>query len=800
MMLFNYFKTARRNLVKHKTFSAINLLGLSFSMSVCLLIITLINDQLSYDQFHTHKENIYRVITDIENKDGRKDLFATTSMPIAKLLEEEYAGVKTAAAISNRSLGEVKFNEKRIPISGYFANQNFLKVFSFKLKKGDQYTALRDPYTVVLTEEMAYKIFGAEEALGKTIEIGNKGTYTVSGIMEKPAYKSHIKFDALCSGITMAALEKKEQLYPISDNWESAHMAYVYVLLEDGINPEQVASYFPEIENNHYEKGMEYKFHYQLQALSSITPGKFMQNQTVDAFPAEGLYILGALAIIIMFSACFNYTNLSISRALTRVKEVGIRKVSGATRFQVISQFLSEAVLFSFISLLIAIFIYRFLLEGFNNMNVAQLISLNLEENPTTYLWFFLFSILIGIVAGIFPALFLSSFKPISVLKNLSNLKLFSKLTLRKSLIVVQFSISLFFIITVITISKQSDIFIKTEYGFNSEHIINIPLKDAKAELFLNEILKRNDVIQASATSHLPASGRNHGTRIQRKIDDEKQQLYFFSVDQNYIDNLGLKLVAGRNFPDYAPNSNESHIILNQTAVASLGFENAIDAIGESVILEESDSSSLQVIGVVKDYHFQPLFMDIKIMALRFQPEKIKVANVKINTENMDQTIAGLKAEWTKLDKNHAFEYQFFDDEVKESYGFVQDVIGIIGIAAMLAIIVASLGLLGMAIYNAESRVKEIGIRKVMGAEISNIVVLLSKGFFLLILIAVVIATPLAYFVNSLWLQEIANRITIGPGILASSILILLTMGLITIGSQSMRAAFTNPANSLKDE
>ncbi|MCK5470521.1 MAG: ABC transporter permease, partial [Cyclobacteriaceae bacterium] len=281
---------------------------------------------------------------------------------------------------------------------------------------------------------------------------------------------------------------------------------------------------------------------------------------------------------------------------------------------------------------------------------------------------------------------------------------------------------------------------------------------------------------------------------------DEKQQLYFFSVDQNYMDNLDLELVAGSNFPDYSPNSNELDIILNQTAVSALGFKNAPEAIGENVILLGTDTTSVQVIGVVKDYHFQPLFMDIKLMALRYQPEKFNIANVKIKTENINQTIAGLKAEWTKLDKNHAFEYQFFDDEVKYTYGFVQDVIGIIGIAALLAIIVASLGLLGMAIYNAESMVKEIGIRKVMGAQISNIVVLLSKGFLLLIAIAIIIATPLAYFVNSLWLQEIANRITIGPGILTTGILILLGLGAITIGSQSVRAAFANPANSLRDE
>lgn len=799
-MLFNYLKISFRNLIKHKTFSAINILGLSFSLSVCLLMITLINDQMMYDQFHVNKDRIYRITTDIKDQHQRSRLHASTTIPIGEHLVKEYTGVEEAVSITRRLKGEAKSNDKFLPLNGFFTSPNFFEVFSFELSEGDKAHAFDQANAIVLSEEMARSFYGDEKALGRTIELGNKGSFVVTGVIKKPPYKSHLQFEALASNETEKILEKQGKLYALNDNWSAAWMGYVYVLLEKGTQPEQVAAFFPEIQQKHHDESMEHEFQFQMQSLNAISPGKIISNAISNPFPLEGIYIIGALALIIMISACFNYGNLSISRALTRAREVGIRKVSGARRRQIVLQFLSESVLFIMISLVFAIIIFQFLLQAFNQSYIATFTALNIEENIWTYGLILAFSILVGILAGIAPALFLSSFDPIKALKDLSGKREFSWMTVRKSLIVVQFVISLFFIITAITISKQSNRYIQGSYGFQSENIINIRLQDADGELFLNEINSRSDVIAASLSSHLPVSGKNYGTDIRLNATDKKQQLYFFYVDQGYVENLDLTLVAGRNFPDYQPGANESHIILNETAIRSLGFSTANDAISEHVLLGSSDTTYYQIVGVVKDYNYKPLMTEIQPMALRYRPQEFKYANMKINSDDIESTIAGLKTSWLKFDKSHAFEYRFFDDQVKESYAVLKDIIAIISISAILAVVVASLGLFGMAVYNAESRIKEVGIRKVLGAHIGQIVLLLSNNYLLLLVISIVIAVPLAYFANSLWLQQIANRIILGPGIIGSGIGIILLIGIITIGSQSIRAAFTNPVDSLRDE
>lgn len=800
MMLFNYFKTARRNLVKYKTFSAINIFGLSFSMSVCLLIITIINDQLNHDTFHEKAECIYRVTTNL-GEDGYL-VYATTAMPIAGALKNDYLGVEDVVRITKALRGDGKVGEKISNVKGIFADQSFLDVFSFTLKDGNPATALKEPYSVILSEETAAKFFGSINPVGETIEIGNKGLYTITGVVKDPPTKSHITFDLVGSASTISILEGENIIKhnKVVGEWENPYATYVYVLLENDVDPTVIDTHLQEISALHENATKEYFPKFKLQELSAITPSPLMNNMFSQRLPIEVIYFIGFLALVVMLSACFNYTNLSISRALTRAKEVGIRKVSGATRAQVITQFLSESILFSLISLAFSVFIYQYLLQAFNHMHIAREISLNFEANLSTYMWFVVFSIVVGILAGLTPAVFLSAFQPIKVLKNFRGIKLFSKLTLRKSLIVAQFTFSLFFIITAIIISKQSGLLINTEYGFTKENIINIKLQDAKADQYLNEIMKRSDVVQASACSHIPVTGQSYGDGLRRKAEDDITGIRYFYVDQNYIDNLDLSLITGTNFPDNASRENEQFIILNEEAVKALKFENANDAIGETILMGKESTTLVQVVGVVKNYHYDMLMMDIGPMALRYKPTSFQYVNVKIKGEHIEESLAGLEKEWKKHDQVHAFDYQFFDAQVENTYGFVKDLRGIIGITAILAVIIASLGLLGMAIYNAESRVKEVGIRKVMGADITNIIAQLSKGFLLLIAISIVIATPLAYFANNLWLQEIATRITVGPAILTTGILILLGIGALTVGSQSVRAAFANPANSLKDE
>ncbi|MCK5469722.1 MAG: FtsX-like permease family protein, partial [Cyclobacteriaceae bacterium] len=441
---------------------------------------------------------------------------------------------------------------------------------------------------------------------GETIEIGNKGVYTVTGVVNDPPRKSHITFDLIGSASTIGILENENIIHSnkVVGEWGNPYASYVYVLLEEDVKPETINQNLIEISDFHADASDRHVAKFQLQKLSSITPSPVMNNMFSQTLPVEVVFFIGLLALIVMLSACFNYTNLSISRALTRAKEVGIRKVSGAMRGQVITQFLSESVFFSLISLAFATLIYKFLLGAFNQMHIAREISLNFEANTSTYLWFVGFSIVVGILAGLTPAVFLSSFKPIKVLKGFSGIKLFSKLTLRKSLIILQFSLSLFFIITAIIISKQSGLLINSEYGFTKDNIINIKLQDAKADQYLNEIAKRADVIQASACSHIPVTGQTYGDRLRRNVGDEDTGIHYFYVDQYYIDNLDLVLIAGSNFPENASRDNEQFIILNEEAIKALEFDDAHSAIGENILLGRSDTTFVQIIGVVKNYNY----------------------------------------------------------------------------------------------------------------------------------------------------------------------------------------------------
>jgi putative ABC transport system permease protein len=769
-------------------------------MSVCLLIITLINDQLSHDNFHKNRDRIYRVISQVKDRDGRLSTSATTTMPIANILKNEYAGVEKTVRLSKRLYGDGKTGEKLIPIRGLFADQSFFDVFGFSLIEGDEASALAEPFTIILSEKTAISLFNSINVSGEVIEIGDLGLYTVTGVVKDPPAKSHITFDAIASGSTMKILEKDNKLQPITENWKDPYSSYVYFLLEKDAHADNINKILSQIEDRYLNKEAEVKIHYLLQSLSSITPGPLMSNKLTFTLPVEVIIFMGILAIIVMLSACFNYTNLSLSRALTRAKEVGIRKVTGATKWQVIKQFLCESIFFSMLSMLIAVLIFKILLGAFNQMSIAREISLNIKELYSTYFWFIIFGLVVGIVAGLSPALFLSSFKPISVLKNISEIKIFSRITLRRSLVVLQFTISLLFIITAIVVHKQIFLYNNYDYGFNKENIINIKLQDVEAEQYINEIKRRADVIQVSASSHIPATGQNYGVRVRRKIEDEKSRFLFFYVDHNYLDNLGVKLIAGNNFPEDASKENEQFVLINRQAVDILNFDTPHEAIDETLILGDEQPISLQIIGVVENYHYDLLFIDIKGMALRYKPESFHYVNVKAKSDDMEATIAGLKKAWKKFDPYHEFDYEYFDQQLESSYGFIKDISGIISITAILAIIVSSLGLLGMAIYNAERRVKEVGVRKVMGADVKDIIFLLSRGFLFLLIISIVIASPLAFFANNLWLQQIANHITVGPGILLSGIGIILILGIITIGSQALRAAFTNPAVSLRDE
>lgn len=800
-MLKNYLKISIRNLLRNKVFSAINIFGLAISMSICLIVIMMVADQMSYDSHVTQKDRVFRINTERMHSDDMVNKFATTALPMAKELQDKYSGIEATTTL-RRGFGNpwINFdNDINIPISGFFADNGFFDVFEYELLYGDKNTALTEPNSVVLTKKAAEKLFKIENPTGEIIKVGDLGEYKVTGVLKAVDYKSHIKFEALGSLSTVKTLEADSLLTPALEIWNVTTAGWVYARLEEGVSVAKVEKHLAQIAEAQYGANEEVDYHFYLQNVAKITPGPLLGNQIGPGLPDIFVYFLGGLALIIMITACFNYTNLSIAKALTRAKEVGIRKVSGATRFQVFFQFISEAVVISILAFLLSLAMLGVLKPAFLNMNFSQLLQWDLSTEPLVILFCLGFSICVGLMAGLLPASLLSSFQPIKVLKELSNIKLFSRIGLRKTLIVIQFAFSLIFIISTTLVYNQLDMMVNSDYGFSGDNIINVKINDTNAELLKNELVNHSSIVNVAATSHLPAAGTSYGSEVRLAVEDEPIDFNYFTVDESYIENLGLALITGSNFNTADVRQSPDKIIINENMVKKLGFNSPIAAINESLIID--DSTKVTISGVVKDYNHEALMVEIGPMALIPNTASFNILQVKYAEGNREQAINHIESAWSKINPTKKVSYQDFITEVSQFYDLMfGDLVNIIGLITVLTITIACLGLLGMATFTTESKVKEISIRKALGASDQHIVLLLSKGFLVLLGIAILIAVPAAHFLNNLWLESIAYRVNIDFSVIALSTGIMFLLGVLVIGSQTIKAAFYNPVERLRNE
>lgn len=811
-MVRNYIKIAIRNIFNDKYFSLINIFGLALSMSLCLLIISMIAGLSKYDRFHENYDRIYRVLS----KKPGSGFKATSPMPIRNALTEEYSGIEKVVTFKQGFGGDASYGNTTVPLVGMFCSEELFDVFSFTLEKGNPVTALQDPYSVVLTRESAKKLFGNEDPMDKVIRFSERGLvmagipnknkptylgdYTVKGVMAENPGKTHIEFNILASMSTLPILEKKGLENALQDDWKNIDGAYSYLLLEDGRDRVYLQSILDNIANHEYAQSDDFTASFAPQPLAKITPGKLYGNPLSFRLPITVIYILAVLAVIVIISACFNYTNLSLARSLKRAKEVGIRKVSGAYRIQIIGQLVGESILISVISLVFAIGILELLKPAFNSLWFTQYLKVDFSNDILVFILFLLFSIFIGFIAGILPAIYLSSFKPIKVLKDVSGIKMFKKLTLRKVLIITQFAVSLFFIISTTLIYFQFKQMIKTEYGFNKENIVNVPLHGNEYHTYANAIKNHSGIQLVSGSSIVLTTGGSSYTYL-KKPDDPEDSLGVsqMSANPDFITNLGLRIIAGSNFPETLSDGTEQYFLINEKAVAKFGYDNAYEIVGESFWVDGMDHR-LTVIGVLKDFHYSNPIEEIGPFIIRYIPDNFRYVNIRINPDKQDNTLAFLGQIWKKIDTYHAFEPEFMEDQLIESQGVFSDTGYIIGFISVLAVTIACLGLLGMVLFVTQTRVKEIGIRKVHGATINDVVLMLSKGFLIMLGIATLIATPLAKMANELWLREFPTRVKFGWEILGMGIMIMLILGFITIFSQTIKTARTNPSDALRYE
>jgi len=808
-MIRNYFLVAIRNLTRNKFFSAINIFGLAVSMAICMAIIMLVADQMLYDRYNTNRDSIFRITSYAVDNNGqsRNSIVNSTSpMPLKQELLEKYTGTEQAVRLK-RGFGnswlEVENQNVNIPVKGFWADPEVFDFFQYEMEYGDPKNALEKPYSVVLSKAAARKLFKDENPVGMTLTVGDRGTYTVTGVLRETKNKSHIVFEALASMSTINSLKAIGKDDSEMDNWLDFWDGWTYVKLKEGISKEDFQAHLDNIYNAHIgsvDNPDAYKAKFELQSLNDITPGPFINNPIGPSLPWAFVYFLGGLAGIIMLTSCFNFTNLSIARSLKRAKEIGVRKATGAARWQIFTQFLSESLVIALCALVAALAVLIVLKPLVLQLTFARIFMWDLASNVGVYAVFLVFAVVVGCLAGMFPAIVLSGFQPVKVLKSMNNMKVFSRMGLRRTLLVSQFTISLIFILTVIVMYNQMELFLNKDYGFNMKENYVVRLNNTSATALKEELLKYTNIKNVSAVSHPPAASVNYGDGFKKDLSEQEWMgSNYFVVDNDYLDNIEVSLVAGKFFEPENGDGNKNFIVINEMALETFQYKSVSDALGQELIFQ-SDSSKKQIIGVVKDYNHIALMSKLEPMVLMWNPEQIGLLQVRFTGSN-ENAKATIEKAWASVNPGLKADYKLLEDEIKFVYNTVfGDVVDILGFIAAMAIMISCLGLLGMATYTIETRMKEISIRKVLGSTDSGLVVLLSRSFLKLLFIAILVGVPAAWFINNFWLELMAYHVNIGVGMIALSITILIGLGALTIGSQTLRAAFTNPVDNLKNE
>jgi putative ABC transport system permease protein len=794
IMIGSYFKTSRRSLVRNKLFSLINIVGLAVSMSVGLLVISIVTDLYSYDDFQEKKDRTYRVITKTVEKGQSSEMnLASTSILVGEKIKEAIPAIEDVSIIRQGFWGDAKVGESKFPMGATWADNSFLKVFSFPLIKGDIATALKEPYTLVLTEKTAKKLFGESDPLGKTVQFDSTN-YIVTGVVEDVPKLSHLTFDALISLATLDAGHKDADLHSWANIWQN----YVYVTFPEKTD---VSKHQTALNRLSKQENKELTFRtveVSLQPLKDIVLGVPLSNNIGPAFTPPVMWTLCGLAIVVILSACFNYTNLSVARSMRRSREVGIRKIIGAQRSHVLGQFMAESVIIALLALVFSFALFLVLRKQFLGLDshVSDVFSLHISFQNVLY--FILLAIGTGLAAGFMPALFFSKMNALHVMKDVSNMKIFRRVGIRKVLIVVQFTLSLMFIAATLIGYNQYKSLLTFDLGFKTDNIINIKLQGNKGQVLAKEIAQIPAVKGISQSMMITSLGSTHGTGLRYQTDSAT--VWQNMVDEHYLPLHQHKLLAGKNFQLRPEKGKESEIIVNQQVLKrfNIAEQNPEKALGTIVNV---DGQKLAIVGVLKDFHYGSLENKIEPVMFRYSADPASFLNVKIVSKDLPGTMADIKSAWLKVDKVHELNAKFYDTQIEETYAQFSLIIKVIGFIAFLAICIASLGLFGMVVFTTETKLKEISIRKVLGASETGLIYLLCKGFLLLLAISTLIAMPVTYlFFDKIVLTKFPYHQSISLTEMLGGSLLVMLFAFFLIGSQTIKAARNNPAKVLKSE
>ncbi len=793
-MLKNYFKIAFRNLWRHRVFSFINILGLTVGMTACFLIFLYVHFELSYDSFHSKANRIYRVVCDIKTP-TEVIKAGGPSWAVGPHITQDFPQVEAAVRTTDDELlvrkGNVKFQE----LNSLWADSAFFGMFDFKLLKGNPKTVLQEPLSIVFSESAAKKYFGNADPVGQTVLLTGEGfTAKITGVMKDIPENSTVKADML---VSMSTLTRK--LNPgLDDQWGNYGNS-TYVLLKPGTRPGDLQAQLPAFLER--RNGTEMK-KINMYPTLFLEPLKDVYLRSTRNGNSTGninnVYIFSWVAVFILLIACFNFVNLTTARSAERAKEVGIRKVVGAVKGQLTGQFIGESVLLCAISFILTLVSTALLLPSFNHL-AGKTISTGIFENLNFVLILFLAAIGIGLLAGVYPALVLSSFKPVTVLKGRFSTGTKGQL-LRKALVIAQFTISIALIIATIIVYNQMNYMRRQDLGFNKDQMMVIntngdPAKDA----FRNAVAGLPNIKGVAMASSVPGGGNpaaySEIENVKGVLQIANLDLYF--VDFDYIPQFKIKMIAGRAFsPDFQTDTTQS-MILNEAAVKMFGYTSPAQAVGHRF---KQWGREGRIIGVMKDFHFRSLQLPIKPLSMRIEPNGCNLVAIKLSTQNLPKTIAAIENKWNALIPARPFSYYFLDEFFDKQYRTEERFGKLFLNFSVLAIIISCLGLLGLASYSTMQRTREIGIRKVLGASVPNIVNLLSREFLKLVAIAILIASPVAWFAMHGWLQDFAYRIEIGWWIFLIAGLIAVLIALATVSFQAIKAAIANPVKSLRVE
>ena len=793
-MLRNYFKIAFRNLWRHRVFSLINILGLSVGMTACLLIFLYVRFELSYDSFHSKADRIYRIVCDI--KTPTETLKPNgPSWAVGPHLMGDFPQVEAAVRTTGDEIlvrkGNVKFQEK----NSIWADSSFFEMFDFKLVRGNPHTALNEILNVVFSESAAKKYFGKTDPIDQTVLITGDGlTAKVTGIMKDIPENSLIKADMV---VSMNTITRKFNP-TLNDQWGN-YGNNTFVLLKPGADAAKFTAQLPAFLER--KNGTEMK---QLNMYPTLYLEKmrdiYLRSTRDDSKTGNinNVYIFSLVAIFILLIACFNFINLTTARSAERAKEVGIRKVVGAGRSQLTRQFIGESVIVCLIAFIITLAASTLLLPAFNLL-AGKTISNGIFESKGFIAILFLASIAIGFLAGIYPALVLSSFKPVTVLKGRFTTGT-KGILLRKGLVIAQFTISIALIISTIIVYNQMNYMQRQDLGFSKDQMMVIDTYgDPARNSFMQAVATMPNVKSVTMSSSVPGGGNPGAYSKIQNVKGEMQianlDLYF--VDWDYVKQYQIKMVAGRDFNRSFQTDTTQAMILNEAAVKQFGYRSAKEAVGRDF---DQWGRKGKIIGVMKDFHFRSLQTDIKPLSMRIEPNGCGLVSIKVSANNLPKTIAAIESKWNTLIPARPFSYFFMDEFFDKQYRSEQRFGKLFLNFAVLAIIISCLGLLGLASYSTMQRTREIGIRKILGASVPNIVNLLSKDFLKLVAVAVIIASPLAWYAMHTWLQDFAYRISIGWWVFVVAAFAATLIALMTVSFQAIKAAVSNPVKSLRTE